>query len=69
MKCTFFIRIIGKIDSRQLFETIEHFGNINVTDCNDYTLIYGDAYLETVSRILYHAALYGDIVAEVSHQK
>ena len=69
MSVTFFIRIIGKIASRELWETINHFGNINVTDCNDYTLVYGDAYLDTMSRIIYHCALYGDIVAEVTHKR
>lgn len=69
MKCTFFIRILGKINSRELWEIIEHLGDINVTDCVEYTLVYGDAYLETVSRIVYHCALYGDIVAEITHKK
>ena len=69
MRVTFFIRIMGKIKSRELWETIEHLGAINVTDCRDYTLVYGEAYLETMSRIVYHCALYGDIVAEVTHKK
>ena len=69
MKVTFFIRIIGKIKSRELWETIEHFGSISVTDCVDYTLVYGECYLETMSRIVYHCALYGDMVAEVTHKK
>lgn len=69
MKVTFFIRIIGKIDSRSLWENIEHFGEVSVTDCEVYTLVYGECYLETMSRIVYHCALYGDIVAEVSHKK
>ena len=68
MKVTFFIRIIGQIKSRELWETIEHFGSINVTDCRDYTLVYGDAYLETMSRIVYHCALYGNIMVEVTHE-
>lgn len=69
MKCTFFIRIAGEINSKELFETIEHFGAVNVTDCIDYTLVYGECYLETISRIIYHAALYGDIMVEVTHNK
>ena len=68
MRVTIFIRIIGKINSNELWELIEHFGDINVTDCDNYTLVYGECYLETMSRIVYHCALYGDIVAEISHR-
>ena len=69
MRVTIFIRILGKIASRELWETISHFGDINVTDCNEYTLVYGDCYLETMSRIVYHCALYGDVMAEITHKK
>ena len=68
MKVTIFVRIIGKIDSKKLYDEISHYG-ISVTDCIDYTLVYGDVYLETASRIFYHCALYGDIMAEVTHNK
>ena len=68
MKVTYFIRIIGKINSKELYELIQHFGDVNVTDCNEYTLVYGEGFLETVSRILYHSALFGDIMAEVTHR-
>lgn len=66
MMVTIFVRILGKINSKEL---IEHLGNISVTDCIDYTLVYGDVYLETASRVIYHCALYGDIMAEVTHKK
>lgn len=69
MRVTFFIRIMGKIKSRELWEIINHLGDINVTDCVDYTLVYGECYLETTSRIVYHCALYGDVVAEITHKK
>ena len=69
MKCTFFIRILGKINSRELWEIIEHLGDVNVTDCVEYTLVYGESYLETVNRIVYHCALFGDTVAEITHEK
>lgn len=68
MKATIFIRIIGKINSRELYETIGHFG-MNVTDCNDYTLVYGECNPETASRVFYHCALYGDMVAELTKEK
>lgn len=68
MKVTIFIRIIGSIDSRKLFKEIEHFG-INVTDCIDYTLVYGEVYLETASRIFYHCSLYGNTQTELTHTK
>ena len=69
MMVTIFVRILGKINSKELGELIEHLGNISVTDCIDYTLVYGDVYLETASRVIYHCALYGDIMAEVTHKK
>lgn len=69
MKVTFFIRIMGKIKSRELWEIINHLGDINVTDCVAYTLVYGECYLETMNRIVYNCALYGDIVAEITHKK
>jgi len=69
MKVTIFVRIMGRIDSRELFGIIEHLGNINVTDCIDYTLVYGEVYLETASRIFYHCSLYGDTMTELTHCK
>ena len=68
MKVTIFVRIIGKIDSRKLYNEISHFG-INVTDCNNYTLVYGEVYLETASRIFYHCSLYGETMTELTHCK
>ena len=53
MKVTIFVRIIGQIDSKKLYDEISHYG-INVTDCGDYTLVYGKCWLETASRIFYH---------------
>lgn len=69
MMVTFFIRIMGKINSRELFELIEHLGNVNVTDCGEYTLVYGECWLETASRIIFHCALYGDAMVELTHNK
>lgn len=68
MKVTIFVRIIGHIDSKKLYDEISHYG-INVTDCIDYTLVYGDVYLETASRIFYHCSLYGDTLSELTHKK
>lgn len=68
MRCTFFIRIFGKINSKELYDLIEHFGDVNVTDCIDYTLVYGKCWLVSINRIVYHCALYGDIMVEVVHQ-
>ena len=69
MMVTIFVRILGKINSKELWELIEHLGNISVMDCIDYTLVYGDVYQETASRVIYHCALYGDIVARVTRVK
>jgi hypothetical protein len=68
MKVTIFVRIIGAIDSRKLYDEIGHYG-INVTDCGDYTLVYGDVYLETASRVFYHCSLYGQTITELTHDK
>lgn len=68
MKVTIFVRIIGAIDSRKLYDEISHYG-INVTDCGNYTLVYGDVYLETASRVFYHCSLYGQTVTELTHNK
>ena len=68
MKVTVFVKIVGKIDGKQLFELVEQFG-MNVTDLMDETLVYGECYMEQASRVLYHCALFGDIMAEVTHQK
>jgi hypothetical protein len=68
MKVTVFVKIVGKIDGKQLFELVEQFG-MNVTDLMEETLVYGECYLEQASRVLYHCALFGNIMAEVTHQK
>jgi len=68
MKVAIFVRIIGSIDSRKLYDEIRHYG-INVTDCGDYTLVYGDVYLEAASRVFYHCSLYGQTVTELTHDK
>lgn len=66
MKVAIFVRILGQIDSRKLYEDIGHFG-INVTDCGEYTLVYGDVWLETASRVFYHCSLYGNTMTELTH--
>lgn len=68
MKVTVFVKIVGKIDGKQLFELVEQFG-MNVTDLMEETLVYGECYMEQASRVLYHCALFGNIMAEVTHQK
>lgn len=67
-KVTVFVKVVGKIDGKQLFELVEQFG-MNVTDLMEETLVYGECYLEQASRVLYHCALFGNIMAEVTHQK
>lgn len=68
MKVTVFVKIVGKIDGKQLFELVGQFG-MNVTDLMEETLVYGECYAEQASRVLYHCALFGNIMAEVTHQK
>ena len=69
MKVNVFIQINGKINSRELYENICHFGNINVTDCGENTLVYGECYLEQASRVFFHASLYGDVSVTLTHTK
>ncbi len=68
MKVTYFIRIQGQINSRELYELLEPYG-ANVTDCGEYTLIYGEAYLAQTSQIVFNAALYGDISVTITHDR
>lgn len=68
MKVSIFIKISGQINSRELWELIEHFG-VHLTDCITETLVYGDCYMETASRVVYHCALYGDINVTLTHIK
>lgn len=69
MKVTIFIQILGAINSRELFENISHLAQMNVTDCGDKTLVYGECYLEQASRVIFHASLYGDTQITVTHVK
>lgn len=68
MKVTYFIRINGEINSRELFELIQHFG-ANVTDAGEYTLVYGEADLLTATRVAYHASLFGDTSTTITHNR
>lgn len=67
MKVTVFVKIFGSINGRELFDLVGQFG-MNVTDMDNETLVYGECYLEQASRVLYHCALFGNIMAEVTHQ-
>lgn len=66
MKVTIFVQIIGRINSRELWEIIEPFG-VNLTDMGDKTLVYGECYLETASRIVFHCSLFGNTMTEITH--
>lgn len=68
MKVTYFIRIHGAINSQELYELIQHFG-ANVTDLNEYVLVYGEADLLTTTRVIYHATLYGDTSVTITHDR
>lgn len=58
-KVTIFVRIIGSIDSRKLYDEIKGF-DMNVTDCIAYTMVYGACTIEESARIMTICALYGD---------
>lgn len=66
MKVTIFVQVIGKINSKELFEIVEQFG-MNVTDMGDKTLVYGECYLEQASRIVFHCSLFGNTMTEITH--
>lgn len=68
MKVTVFVQIIGPINSRELWGLVEPFG-MNLTDMGEKILVYGECYLETASRVIFHCALYGDVMAEITHEK
>jgi hypothetical protein len=69
MRASIFIKINGEINSRELYELLEHLGNINVTDCGQQTLVYGEAEQANIGRIVLKAALFGDISAEITHSR
>lgn len=46
-----FIKIDGKIDSRKLWSQLEGYG-VNLTDLEDYSLIYGDVNSVTLISIM-----------------
>lgn len=68
MRVTIFITINGRINSRELYELLEPYG-VNVTDCGEQTLIYGEAYLAQASQIVFNAGLYGDITVTITHDR
>ncbi len=69
MKVTIFVRITGPINSRELWDNIQHYGGMNVTDCTDHTLVYGECQYENLGKIIDKCASYGDIVAEATRER
>lgn len=67
MKVYISVRIQGKIDSRKLYDEIEHIG-INLIDFGSYSLVYGELYIAEAMRVFYHCSLYGDTTTEVTHK-
>lgn len=68
MRVTIFIKIHGEINSRELYELLAPYG-MNVTDCGEMTLIYGEAKQADIGQIVFKAALFGDISAEITHDR
>lgn len=64
----YFCKIHGCINSKELYELIEHFG-ASVTDLGEETLVYGEADLLTATRVIFHAALFGDVSVELTHSR
>lgn len=65
MKVSIFVQIIGKIDSKSLWEIVEPFG-MNLTDMGEKSLVYGDCELEEAKEIVFFCSLYGDTMTEIS---
>ena len=67
-KVTVFVKVVGRIDGKQLFELVEQFG-MNVTDLLEETLVYGECTPEEAGQVVYYSAIFGDIMAEITNQK
>lgn len=54
--------IKGPFDSKKLYCSIQHLGDINVTDLGNKVLVYGDVAIEAAATILDTCTEYGDIL-------
>lgn len=54
--------VSGPFDSKKLYRSIQHLGDINVTDLGDKVLVYGDVAIEAAAIILDTCAEYGDVI-------
>lgn len=64
-----YIEIRGPLDSKQLFEEIGQFGDVNVTDLGDKVLVYGVLPFISAVTALSFCSEYGDILASSIHKK
>lgn len=65
MKASIFVQIIGKIDSKALWEIVEPYG-VNLTDMGETSLVYGECTLEQASEVIFYCTLFGDAMTEIS---
>lgn len=66
MRVSLLITVMGKIDSKKLYDLISMF-NANLTDLGDNTMVYGEFYLSEATRIIYHAGLFGNCDVSITH--
>lgn len=64
-----YIEIRGPLDSKKLFEEIEPFGGVNVTDLGDKVLVYGVLPFMSAVTALSFCSEYGEILASSIHKK
>ena len=59
------LKIDGHINSRELWEHIARY-EVNLTDLDEFTYIYGETNLEDALKIIRICALYGPLSIELS---
>lgn len=57
-----YVEIRGPINSRALYEQLEKFGKMNVTDMDSTVLVYGDLSFDSAVKALSLCSKFGDIV-------
>ena len=68
MNLCYFITITGEFNSKELYEILLKFGDVNLIDMGDKSIIFGEAPAFQTSQIVYHCSLFGSIEAELHHK-
>ena len=62
---SFLIKITGRINSTELWQHIEPF-RVNLTELDEYSLVYGEADPHTAMKIILICSAYGHLSIELS---